>query len=175
MISAGVILGTAAILAGRAVTVMPSYGSEMRGGTARVSVIVSQEEEVPCPVVTGADVLLALNAPSAHGLRELLRPRGWLFFNSSLCDGVGAGDDIICVPVPATEEAMRLGDVRVANVILLGAFAEALAVVSLENLKRAIGMRFGPSETALQQNLAAVDVGAVLFRSIRGAVLDGRP
>lgn len=160
IVTAGVVLASAALLEGKRATVMPSYGSEMRGGTARASVIVSPEE-VACPVASSADVLVAMNDPSARMLGGLVRSGGWIILNSSLCKGY-ARDDVRVASVAATEESLRLGDSRVANMVALGALCRCVPVVALESLQAAVVKRYGKDTRVSRLNLAALERGWTL-------------
>lgn len=118
---AGVIMAEAGMRVGRNVSWLPSYGPEMRGGTANCHVIIS-ENPIGSPLISEADVLIAMNRPSLEKFQPEVRPGGVTFYNSSLISGVELRDDLETVPVPATEIADGLGNSKVANVVMLGAF-----------------------------------------------------
>jgi 2-oxoglutarate ferredoxin oxidoreductase subunit gamma len=134
---AGQILAYAGMDAGRHVTWIPSYGPEMRGGKARCTVVVS-DEEIGAPIVRRPSSAIVMNIPSLEAYGPAIKPGGVLVVNSSLVDLTSERDDITALYVRATETATEMGNVRVANMILLGAWAAATQVVTLEQLAQAL-------------------------------------
>ncbi|MCF7935150.1 MAG: 2-oxoacid:acceptor oxidoreductase family protein [Synergistales bacterium] len=128
----------------RQVTWIPSYGPEMRGGTANCTVVVS-EAEVASPVVQSPDVLVIMNKPSLAKFVDSVKPGGTLLYNQDLVEYENPRDDITIVPVKASSIANELGNSRVANVITLGALAEATDLVDpeicLETIKEKLGAK----------------------------------
>lgn len=127
---AGQLLAYAAMDAGKEVTWYPSYGPEMRGGTANVTVVFS-DEEIGAPVVKYPQAAIILNNPSMTKYEPLIKPGGWLIYNSSIIDIIPTRKDIKIVPVPATDIALELGDQQISNMVILGALiagTEALPV-----------------------------------------------
>lgn len=129
----GQMLAHAGMLEGRHVTWLPSYGPEMRGGTANCSVVIS-DEEVGSPLVLEPHSLLALNRPSLEKFESWLSQGGLLLFNSSLADRDPVRDDLEAIGIPATQVAEKLGNPRVANMVMLGAFAACSRIVKKESL-----------------------------------------
>lgn len=117
----GVALAEAGMRIGRNVSWLPSYGPEMRGGTANCHVNISTQP-IGSPLVSETDVVIALNRPSVEKFQRELRSGGMLLYNKSLIEDVTVREDIEVVPVPATELADALGNTKVANVVLLGAY-----------------------------------------------------
>ncbi len=113
---------------------MPSYGPEQRGGTANCGVVIS-EQPVGSPVVNEPTECVAMNLPSLEKFADTVVPGGCLLINSSLADADVNRDDITILRIPASEEAEQLGEVRVANMIMLGALSEATSLLSVEYLK----------------------------------------
>jgi 2-oxoglutarate ferredoxin oxidoreductase subunit gamma len=140
---AGQILAYAALDSGRHVTWIPSYGPEMRGGTAHCTVIIS-DEEIGSPVVRHPKAAIAMNLPSLAKYEDLLKPQGVLVVNSSLVDRTPTRADIDVVLLPANELAEELGDKRMANVVLLGGLLQRLPVLTIEEIR-----------TSLEKNLPA--------------------
>ncbi|MBR3295846.1 MAG: 2-oxoacid:acceptor oxidoreductase family protein [Clostridia bacterium] len=110
---------------------LPSYGPEMRGGTANCSVVVSTEE-VGSPVVTSPDILVVMNRPSFEKYVDSVVPGGKMFVNSSLIDLKTDRTDIDVYYIPANQIADELGNLRVANMVMLGAVLEQTKIVSPE-------------------------------------------
>ena len=124
IILVGKLLAQAAMRAGIEVTYMPSYGAEVRGGTANCMVIVSNRP-IPCPVVSRPHSLIAMNNASVSKFGPRLRAGGLLVFNSSLTEGEPqVGADIEVVAVPADEIAVDLGSPKSANMVALGAYLQ---------------------------------------------------
>jgi 2-oxoglutarate ferredoxin oxidoreductase subunit gamma len=116
---AGHVLAQAAVLEGRQASWMPSYGPEMRGGTASCTVIVS-DQPIGSPIVDRADVVVALNPPSLAKFEPLLIPGGLLVLNTSLIEAEPRRSDIDAVGVPCTAMARAAGDDRLASIVALG-------------------------------------------------------
>jgi 2-oxoglutarate ferredoxin oxidoreductase subunit gamma len=121
----GQVLTYAGMLAGAKVSWIPSYGPEMRGGTANCSVIIS-EEPIGSPIVVEPTALVAMNLPSLEKFESSLSPGGILVVNSSLVDHQSKRDDITVYKVPANDIASNLGNARMANMVALGALNAAL-------------------------------------------------
>ena len=134
---AGQLLSYAAMEQGFHVTWIPSYGPEMRGGKARCTVIVS-EDEIGSPLVRRPSSAIVLNIPSMEAFEPAVKPGGALIVNSSLIPQESARDDIRIIYAPATDIAIDLGNARMANVICLGALVKATGVVPLEAIEQAL-------------------------------------
>jgi 2-oxoglutarate ferredoxin oxidoreductase subunit gamma len=115
------------------VTWFPSYGPEMRGGTAHCTVIIS-EDEIGSPVVRNPKAALVMNIPSLERYEDLVAEGGVLVINASLVDREASREDIIAASIPANEIAEELGDKRLANLVMLGALLEHLPVLNLEQV-----------------------------------------
>ncbi len=134
---AGQLLAYAAMDQGRYVTWWPSYGPEMRGGTAHCIVIIS-DAPIGAPLVHHPSMAIVLNQPSFDKYEPLVKAGGVLVVNSSLVQGCSQRNDITCLLVPGNDIANGLGDVRMANVVLLGALLAVRPVVSLEAVKQTL-------------------------------------
>lgn len=130
---AGQIVTYAGMEEGRHVSWLPSYGPEMRGGTAYCSVVVS-DEEVASPVVVDADVVVAMNRPSMERFEKAVRPGGTLVMNTDLIEIEPTRDDITILRIPANTLAESAGTLKAANMVALGAFNEAEQVVRDETI-----------------------------------------
>ena len=144
----GQIVGTAAIAEDKAVTFFPSYGPEMRGGTANCTVIVS-DSEISSPLVHESDYVVAMTLPSMLKFEPTLKPGGTLFINSSLVREAPQRTDINLIEVAASETAHNMGETRVANIIMLGAFIRKTGIVKSENIEKVISDYFGTRKAAL--------------------------
>ncbi len=133
----GQMLAYAGMKEDRYVSWLPSYGPEQRGGTANCSVIVS-DEPVGSPVVTEPTICVVMNQPSLARFRNAVQEGGHIFINSSLTDGIVDRDDIEVVRLAVTDEAEALGNVRVANMIMLGALTIVRELISLERLQEVL-------------------------------------
>ena len=129
----GYILAYAAMRDKMNVTYLPSYGAEVRGGTANCTVCVS-DEEIASPVASSPDYAVVLNKPSMVKYQKILKKGGIMLINSSLVDGEPERDDIEVIKIPANKIALELGNERAVNMIMLGAFAVRTGVTSLESL-----------------------------------------
>ncbi len=134
----GLGIGATGMNAGYHVSWLPSYGPEMRGGTANCSVHVSTDV-IGSPVVADIDVLVAFNRPSLEKFEPDLRPGGVVFYDSSLVDVKPKREDIVAVPVPATQLADELGNTKAANMVMLGAVARRTKLFTIEDVTSSLG------------------------------------
>ncbi|MFA7621188.1 MAG: 2-oxoacid:acceptor oxidoreductase family protein [Aminobacteriaceae bacterium] len=149
---------------GRNVTWIPSYGPEMRGGTANCGVVLS-DEEIGSPVVDKADVLVVMNQPSLTKFVDRLKPGGVLVFNTDLVKFDGSRGDIRLVGLPASEIAKGLGSDKITNIVILGAVVESSGIVDdsvcIETIKEKLGKR---KPEFLPMNLSAYEKGKEVAR-----------
>ena len=134
---AGQLLAYAAMDEGREVTWIPSYGPEMRGGTANCTVVISNEE-IGSPQVRHPQALVTMNLPSMDKYEGVLKSGGLLVINASLVNRLPKRQDIRFVSIPASEIAEELGERRLTNMVLLGGLLANLPVISLEAIDRAL-------------------------------------
>jgi 2-oxoglutarate ferredoxin oxidoreductase subunit gamma len=134
---AGQVLTYAAMDSGYHVTWIPSYGPEMRGGVARCTVIIS-DSEIGSPIVRNPDVAIVLNNPSMEKFQRELKSGGTLIVNSSMVNVPTEREDIQVFRVPGNAIARALGDVRMTNMVLLGAMLAVNPVVKREALEQAL-------------------------------------
>ena len=128
----GTLLSYSAMVQGKHTTFFPSYGAEMRGGTANCSVIVS-DDEIPSPVVTEPDCIVAMNIASLDKFESRLRPGGTVFINSSLVKRDLERDDVEEVRIPANEMAEELGSAKAANMVMLGGVIKKTGAIELDS------------------------------------------
>ncbi len=142
VLSIGSTLATAAMLEGKYVTFLPSYGVEMRGGTANCTVAVS-DEEIASPVASAPEFVVAMNQPAFVRFQGVLQAGGLLCVNSSLVNTESARSDIEILALPTSELAEKLGSIKVANMIMLGALVRVSNTISydamLKNLTEILG------------------------------------
>ncbi|HEY8463633.1 MAG TPA: 2-oxoacid:acceptor oxidoreductase family protein [Bacillota bacterium] len=148
---------------GKNVSWVPSYGPEMRGGTANCSVVVS-EEEVGSPVFTEPNVLVTMNRPSLEKFEASLQPGGLLFYNSSLIHIKPQRTDITAIAIPANDLATELGNSKVANMVVLGAVIKKTGVINVETAMRVLTEKVltGKKEKLIPINRAALNRGMEL-------------
>ena len=134
---AGQLLAYAALEEDKHVTWIPSYGPEMRGGTAHCVVIVS-DEEIGSPIIRNPTSAIVLNNPSMDKYEPLIVPGGVLVVNRSLIARPGVRKDITILDIPANELAAEAGSAKMANVVLLGALLEVTHAVAPESVLKAL-------------------------------------
>ena len=137
ILSMGQILAYSAMIEKKEVSWMPSYGPEMRGGTANCIVIVSTSR-ISSPIVSKFDSAIVLNQPSLDKFEHAVKPGGLLIYEESSIINPPTRTDIDCLGVPAMEEAQKLNKKQVANMIILGAFLEKKQIVKIENILSAL-------------------------------------
>ncbi|MDP4091507.1 MAG: 2-oxoacid:acceptor oxidoreductase family protein [Bacillota bacterium] len=137
ILSMGKFLAYTGMEEGKNVSWLPSYGPEMRGGTANCSVIVS-DEEVGSPVVTEPDVLVVMNRPSLDKFEGSIKPGGILIMDSDMVDREPVRKDIRIIKVAAQARAEELGSRTAANMVLLGFLLVETGVVSAEDLLKVL-------------------------------------
>lgn len=163
---AGMVLAYAGIDNDKNVTWIPSYGPEMRGGTAHVTVIIS-DEEIGSPVIRHPSAAIVLNNPSMKKYEPLVREGGVLVYNSSLISAIPARPDIGYVAVPANDIASELGNVRMANMAMLGALVAITGILPLETVGEALREHLPESKRSmLKPNLQALERGAECARLV---------
>jgi 2-oxoglutarate ferredoxin oxidoreductase subunit gamma len=156
---AGQLLAYCALDNDKHVTWFPSYGPEMRGGTAHCTVIVS-DEEIGSPVVSNPSAAIVMNLPSLEKYEPLVKEGGLLVVNSSLVDRSAERTDIDVLEIPANEIAEEIGNRRLINLILLGGFLQRLPIFTVEQLGTSLGNHIPDRHRdMLQLNIAALSRG----------------
>lgn len=159
VLSMGSTLATAAMLEGKHVTYLPAYGVEVRGGTANCTVVVS-DEEIASPVASEPEFVVAMNQPSFARFQSILQAGGLLCANSSLVNTDSARSDIEILAVPTSELAEKLGNIKVANMIMLGALIRASNMISYETMVKNLDAILGQGKSKLVKlNREALAVG----------------
>ena len=164
---AGELLAFAALEAGREVTWIPSYGPEMRGGTAHCTVVIG-DEPIGSPLVRQPHHAIVMNLPSLEKYEPLVRADGVLVVDSTLVERPIARTDLRGVAIPATAIAKRLGLQRVANAVLLGALVAATGILPLAALEEALERNLPERHREhLTRNIAALQEGATWVEGVR--------
>jgi len=160
----GQAIALAGMIEGKYVTWLPSYGPEMRGGTANCTVVVS-DSPVASPVVDAPTELAIFNIPSLLKFEPTLAENGILVMNTSMIDREPQRKDIKVVKIPANDVAEKLGNVKAQNMVMLGAFIETTKVVSKESVFKALEKKMtGKKAQFLDLNKKAVEEGMKLAR-----------
>ena len=160
MMLLGRLIAQAVMLDGKNVTFFPSYGTEVRGGTAHYHLIIS-EEEIFSPVIEEADTLIMMNMPSYLKFKNLLTPKSSLFLNSSMIDKIDNEMGADVYRIPATEIANNLGNVVASNMVMLGACNAVKNLVSIPNFLACLkNVLKGKKSPFYEVNRLAIERGA---------------
>jgi len=162
VLSMGLNLAQAAMLEGKNVTYLPSYGAEVRGGTANCTVAVS-DEEIASPVASSPDFIVAMNQPSLVRFQNQIQSGGVLFVNSSLIEAEILRGDIDIVRVPANSIAEELGSPRSANMVMMGAFTKKSNLVSVSSVIEGLQSAMKKKQKLIAINKKALMAGYDLF------------
>jgi 2-oxoglutarate ferredoxin oxidoreductase subunit gamma len=155
----GKILATAGMIEGKEVSWIPSYGPEMRGGTANCSVVIS-DQRIGAPVVNHPTVLIAMNRPSLEKFAAETKAKGCIIYNKSLIEVDPNRSDLEVAAVRATEIADEVGNTKLANIVALGALIAKVPVVSKESVISALKKTLtGKKEQFLKANIEALEKG----------------
>ncbi len=154
----GKILALAAMEKGLEVAWIPSYGPEMRGGTAYCTVVIS-DRPIGSPIIKNPKHLVAMNRPSLEKFASVVKPKGVVLVNSSLISVRTGRDDIDELAVPVTDIANELGSVKAANIVALGAFVVRSGIIDFELLKQSVKKEFGKKEKFIPLNMEALERG----------------
>ena len=157
---AGKFLAYKGLTAGQQVSWLPSYGPEMRGGTASCSVIVS-DEPVGSPIVSNPDILVAMNLPSFDKFESTVVPGGMIFADSTLIERKAVRDDVKVFYIPATQLASDNGFPTLANMIIVGKILKELGQFDEDALRAALSKVISAKRAdMLETNLKAMKIGA---------------
>jgi 2-oxoglutarate ferredoxin oxidoreductase subunit gamma len=160
VISAGVLLAYSGLIENKNVSFFPSYGAEMRGGTANCSVVISSQE-VDTPIVSRPDTAIVFNEPSLAKFEPMVKEGGILIVNSSLIKTEPKRKDIKIIKIPCNEIADRLGNAKVMNIVALGAMAKATGALTIENIAKALPKVYKKLKPeVIELNIKALNEGA---------------
>ncbi len=158
IMSAGITLAQAAIDMGKHATYLPEYGPEQRGGSAKCTVVVS-DDPIVSPLPRQCDNLIVMNAQAYEKFFEDLKPGGVLLTNLNRVAEANDRDDVRLLPVPVDDIALELGNPKTANIILLGVLTGATGIVSREIFVQSLTEKFGKKPEVLDMNIRALDKG----------------
>ena len=159
IMSAGKFLAEAGLEEGKEVVWIPSYGPEMRGGTAYCTVVVS-EQPIGSPIINNPSHLVVMNRPSLEKFAPTIQPNGIIITNSSLIPITSGRTDVTEILIPCNQIAIELDNIRGANMVALGAYVACSKVVSLEVLEKIIRHEFAKKPKFIEGNVAALKRGA---------------
>lgn len=154
---AGKILAYAAMLAHKHLSWLPSYGPEMRGGTANCHVIIS-DEPVGSPIVTQPDMLIVMNKPSLDKFEDEVQPGGKIFVDATLIDRKIKRTDVAARYISATQIAVKMGQKKLANMVMVGRMLKETGLFTLEQIKTAMDKCLPTAELA-KIDMEAVEAG----------------
>jgi 2-oxoglutarate ferredoxin oxidoreductase subunit gamma len=146
----GYSLAHSAMNKGYQVTYLPSYGAEVRGGTANCTIAVA-DEEITSPVASEPDYLVVMNSPSLLTFENRVTPGGTIFLNSSIVDVLPIRRDVKICAVPCGDMARELGNVRVANIIMMGAFIKKTVIVPADVYLKSLGTIMGSKKKSVAE------------------------
>ena len=155
----GKVLAHAAMEEGYEVAWVPSYGPEMRGGTAYCTVVIS-DRPIGSPIIKNPLHLVAMNGPSLEKFAPTVKKDGIIFINSSLIAFGANRDDVDELRVPVVEIAKDLGSVKAANIVALAAFVARSGIVPIDTLKYCVRKEFRKKPKIIPLNMEAVKMGA---------------
>jgi len=154
----GKLLAYSAMKTGKHVTWIPSYGPEMRGGTANCTIVIS-DEEIGSPVITSPQALIIMNNPSLEAFESRLQPQGMLFINTSLITRQATRRDLDVIAIPANDIATEVGEKKAANMVMLGAYVAKTRIVSKEVVLEGLKELFEKKSEFLDVNARAFEKG----------------
>ncbi len=157
---AGKLLAYKGLMDDKNVSWLPSYGPEMRGGTASCSVILS-DRPVGSPIISSPDVLVAMNLPSLARFEECVKPGGMILVDSSLVEQKVTRNDVTAFYIPATKTAGEKGFSTLANMIMVGKLLKELGEFDLETVEKAVSKVISEKHADMKEvNMNAIKTGA---------------
>ncbi len=155
----GKILAYCGLMAGKELSWLPSYGPEMRGGTANCSVCIS-DEPIGSPLVANPDILIAMNGPSYNKFIDAVKPGGLVLVDNSIVEETCTREDITCITIPATDIASESGMNGSANMILMGRMLAETNLFDMDVVKQAMEKCIPPKRANLiEVNMKAIQMG----------------
>lgn len=171
VLSLGMTLAYAGMVENKEVTWMPSYGPEMRGGTANCIVILS-DNKISSPILSTFDSAIVLNQPSLDKFAPRIKPGGLLLYESGNIFKPSTRTDIDIIGVPATTEALLMKNAKIMNMIMLGAYLQLRPVVSNDSIIEALSKVLPEKyHHLLPINRQALEKGEALAREMKGQLV----
>ena len=171
VLSLGMTLAYAGMVEGKEISWMPSYGPEMRGGTANCITIIA-EKKISSPIISLFDTAIVLNQPSMDKFAVRVKPGGLLLYESGNIFKPATRTDIEIIGIPATTEALLMKNAKIMNMIILGAYLQLKPVVKiasiLEALKKVLPEKY---HRLLPVNKEALEKGAALIKAMKEPVM----
>lgn len=163
VLSLGKILAYSGMMEGKEVTWMPAYGPEQRGGTANVTVVIS-DEQIASPILSQYDVVVVLNQPSLDKFESRVKSGGVLIYDENSVINLPTRDDIVCHGIQAMEQSALMGNAKVFNMIILGALLKACPMVSRQSVEASLYNSLPERHHRLiPLNMQAIDAGAKMI------------
>jgi len=159
---AGQMLAYTCMEEGKQVAWIHSYGPEMRGGAAYCTVVLSNSR-IGSPIINNPRSACVFNRPSLDKFGPLVRPGGLLMINNSLIDVTSGRTDVTELLVPANDIALKVGNAKAANMVMLAAYVQVTGIVKFETLNRILHEKMGTKKNVLEINLKAIVEGRALF------------
>ena len=167
IMSAGIMLAHAAIDMGKHATFLPEYGPEQRGGSAKCTVIIS-DDEIVSPLTKKCDNLVALNGQAYNKFSDSVKQGGNLIVNSSLVTSEISTDNANVIAVPVDDIALEVGSIKVANVVIIGVIIGATQIVSKEIFVKSLEEKFKEKKPEiLEMNMKALEKGIAFGEKVR--------
>ncbi len=154
----GKLLAYCAMKRGLNVTWIPSYGPEMRGGTANCTVVIS-DQPIGSPVITSPDALIIMNNPSLEAFEPRIKTDGLLFINNNLVTCQIKRKDLQVISVPANDAAVEAGEKKAANMVILGTYVARTGILTKEDVAAGFKEFFGAKTEYLASNMQALEKG----------------
>jgi 2-oxoglutarate ferredoxin oxidoreductase subunit gamma len=171
VLSLGMTLAYAGMVENKEISWMPSYGPEMRGGTANCIVILS-ENKISSPILSQFDSAIVLNQPSMDKFAPRIKPGGLLLYESGNIFKPATRDDIDIIGIPATTEALKMKNAKTMNMIMLGAYLQLKPVVKNESILEALAKVLPEKyHHLLPINREALELGEALARELKPAMV----
>jgi 2-oxoglutarate ferredoxin oxidoreductase subunit gamma len=137
VLSMGMVLSYAGMIEEKEVSWMPSYGPEMRGGTANCITIIS-DKKISSPIISKFDTVIALNQPSVDKFEKAVKPDGLILFESTNIINPPTRDDIKIIGIEASAEAAKMKNTKILNMIMLGAFLHSKPIIGIDNILKGL-------------------------------------
>ncbi|CAN2040170.1 2-oxoglutarate ferredoxin oxidoreductase subunit gamma [Candidatus Magnetomoraceae bacterium gMMP-15] len=162
----GHILAQAALEQGKEVAWVPSYGPEMRGGTAYCTVVIS-DKTIGSPIIRNPMHLVAMNRPSLDKFAPIVKTGGVILINRSMIRVDSGRSDVDEIKVRATDIAKELGSVKAANIVALAAFVERSKIFDIEIIRKAVKKEFANKPKVISINMKALDRGVEAVKELK--------